>query len=120
MSTYIDGFVIPVPKDKLDEYLSIAEKAGEVWRDHGALEYYECVGDDMEAKDMISFPQLANCSPDEVVVFSWIMYRSREHRDEVNAKVMADPRLEEMMKSENQPFDCKRMAYGGFKVLVKF
>lgn len=121
MSTYIDGFVIPLPKDKIEEYRLIAEKAGAIWREHGALDYYECIGDDLEnleAKDMVSFPQLANTGPDETVVFSWIVYASREHRDEVNAKVMADPRLHEMMEGSEHPFDCKRMAYGGFKMLV--
>lgn len=119
MSRYIDGFVIPLKKDQLDTYLVVAQKAAAVWKEHGALEYIEAIGDDMEVKDMISFPQLANCGPDETVVFSWIAYESREHRDAVNAKVMADPRLEEMMNAENQPFDCKRMAYGGFKAIVE-
>lgn len=118
MSTYVDGFVIPLPKDKIEEYRLIAEKAGAIWREHGALDYYECIGDDLEVKDMVAFPQLANTGPDETVVFSWIVYKSREHRDEVNAKVMADPRLHEMMEGSEHPFDCKRMAYGGFKVLV--
>ncbi|MES2661128.1 MAG: DUF1428 domain-containing protein [Verrucomicrobiota bacterium] len=118
MSTYVDGFVIPIPKDKIEEYRKVAEQAGAVWREHGALDYYECIGDDMETNDMVSFPQLANAGPDETVAFSWIVYKSREHRDEVNAKVMADPRLSEMMSEPNQIFDCKRMAYGGFNVLV--
>lgn len=119
MKTYVDGFVIPVPKHQIEAYRQIAERAGAIWKEHGALEYYECVGDDMAAKDMISFPELAHTTADETVVFSWIVFESREHRDEVNARVMADPRLAEMCQAENQPFDCRRMAYGGFKVLVK-
>lgn len=119
MNNYIDGFVIPVPKAKIEDYRKIAEKAGAIWREHGALEYYECVGEDMTVEKMVSFPQLADAGPDDTVVFSWIAYKSREHRDEVNAKVMADPRLTEMMNDENQPFDCSKMAYGGFDVLVR-
>jgi uncharacterized protein YbaA (DUF1428 family) len=118
MSNYIDGFVIPLRKDKIEDYRVIAEKAGAIWREYGALDFYECIGDDLEVKDMVSFPQLASAGPDETVVFSWIVYQSREHRDEVNAKVMADPRLADMMDPANSPFDCKRMAYGGFKELV--
>jgi len=118
MSNYIDGFVIPLPKDKIGEYRRIAEQAGALWREHGALDYYECIGDDLDVKEQVPFPRLAGAGPDETVVFSWISYKSREHRDEVNAKVMADPRIHEMMDPTNQPFDCKRMAYGGFNVLV--
>lgn len=118
MNQYIDGFVIPVPKYKIDEYRRIAEMAGQVWKEHGALDYWECIGDDLDVKDMVSFPQLAECSPDETVIFSWIVFESREQRDQINAKVMADPRLKEMCDQNNQPFDCKRMAYGGFKLLV--
>lgn len=119
MSTYIDGFVIPLRKDKIEEYREIARKAGDIWREHGALEYYEFIGDDLDVPDMVSFPQLTNIGPDETVIFSWILYRSKEHRDEVNAKVFADPRLTESMNPENSPFDCKRMSCGGFKLLVK-
>lgn len=119
MNQYVDGFVIPIHKDKLDHYKQVAEKAAAIWREHGALECYECVGEDMTAENMVAFPQLANAGPDDVVIFSWIGYNSREHRDEVNAKVMADPRMEEMMTPDNQPFDCSKMSYGGFKVLVK-
>jgi uncharacterized protein YbaA (DUF1428 family) len=118
MNRYIDGFVIPIPKNKVDEYRRIAEIAGKIWKEHGALDYWECLGDDLEAKEMVSFPQLANIGADETVVFSWIVYESREQRDQVNAKVMADPRIKEMCDPDNPPFDCKRMAYGGFKVLV--
>lgn len=118
MSQYIDGFVIPLPKNKIEEYRKIAETAGAVWRDHGALAFVECVGDDMTAEKTIPFPQLANAGPDDTVVFSWIAYHSREHRDEVNAKVMADPRMTEMMNCADTVFDCSKMACGGFKVLV--
>lgn len=118
MSKYVDGFVIPLPKDKIDEYRSLAEKAGKIWKEHGALAFIESVGDDLEVKDMVSFPQLANVGPDETVAFSWIVYESREHRDAVNAKVMADPRIKELGDPAKSPFDCKRMAYGGFKTIV--
>lgn len=119
MNQYIDGFVIALAKDKLEDYRLLAEKAGKVFKEHGALDYRECVGDDFDAKDFLSFPQLANASPDETVIFSWIAYESREHRDEVNTKVMADPRMKDMCGgSNNPPFDPKRMAYGGFKTLV--
>jgi uncharacterized protein YbaA (DUF1428 family) len=118
MPLYIDGFVIPLPKDKLEAYRGIAEKASVVWRDHGALDYRECVADDMDAKGMVPFPVMAQAGPDETVVFAYIVYRSREHRDEVNAKVMADPRISEMGGPEEMPFDCKRMACGGFTTIV--
>ncbi len=119
MSNYIDGFLIPLPKDKLDEYAAIANKAGDIWKEHGALEYWECVADDLEVKDMISFRQSANAGPDDTVIFAWVVFKSREHRDEVNSKIMADPRLKDMCDPTNQPFDCKKMAYGGFKTLIK-
>ncbi len=107
-----------MPKNKIEEYRRIAEKAAQIWKDHGALDYWECIGDDLDAKDMVSFTRLAQTSPDETVVFSWVVYESREHRDQVNAKIMADPRMKEMGDPNNPPFDCKRMAYGGFKTLV--
>jgi uncharacterized protein YbaA (DUF1428 family) len=119
MSTYVDGFVLPVPKDNLERYREIATKASAIWKEHGALEYRECVGDDLEIKDILSFNRLANTSPEETVVFAYIVYRSREHRDEVNAKVMADPRINEMCDPGNMPFDCTRMAYGGFRTIVE-
>ncbi|CAG0978422.1 putative protein YbaA [Methylophilaceae bacterium] len=119
MAKYVDGFLIPVPGDKLDEYKLLAEKAGAIWKDHGALDYSECVGDDLDAKDMVSFRTSAGAGPDEVVLFSWIVYESREHRDAVNAAVMADPRMADMMSQDSHPFDCKRMAYGGFRKLVE-
>lgn len=120
MNRYIDGFVIPIPKSKIDDYRKVAEVAGKIWKEYGALDYWECLGDDLEAKEMVSFPQLANIGADETVVFSWIVYESREQRDEINAKIMADPRIKEMCDPDNPPFDCKRMAYGGFRELVHF
>lgn len=118
MSQYVDGFVLPVPINKVEDYRRLAEMASKIWKEHGALDYWECIGDDMEATDMVSFPQLAKANPDETVVFAWVVFESREHRDQVNAKIMADPRLKDMCDPANQPFDCKRMAFGGFKTLV--
>ena len=118
MSLYVDGFVIPLATDKIDQYRAIAEQACQVWMEYGALEYRECIGDDLEIKDMLGFPKIAGAKEGETVVFAWITYRSREHRDEVNAKVMADPRMNEMCGSEGMPFDPQRMAYGGFKSIV--
>jgi uncharacterized protein YbaA (DUF1428 family) len=115
---YVDGFVLPVPKKNLQAYRRIARRAGRIWREHGALEYLECVGDDLDAKGLAPFPRVARAKPGETVVFSWIAYRSRAHRDRVNAKVMKDPRLAKMMDPKGMPFDIKRMAYGGFKILV--
>jgi uncharacterized protein YbaA (DUF1428 family) len=115
---YIDGFVVPVPKRKVDAYRRIARKAGKVWREHGALEYRECVADDVKPGKVTSFPQSVKLRRDETVVFSWIVYRSRAHRDRVNAKVMKDPRLTEMMDPKTMPFDTKRMFWGGFNVIV--
>jgi uncharacterized protein YbaA (DUF1428 family) len=116
---YVDGFLLPVPKRSVEAYRRIAQKAGKVWREHGALEYRECVGDDLKVKGMTPFPRKVKLKRGETVVFSWIVYKSRAHRDRVNAKVMKDPRLAKMMKDPNaMPFDVKRMAYGGFKVLV--
>ena len=91
MPHYVDGFLLPVPKDKIDNYRQIAEEAGKVWREHGALEYRECVGDDLDVKDIVQFPRIIETKPDETVVFAWIVFESREHRDQVNAKVMAGP-----------------------------
>jgi uncharacterized protein YbaA (DUF1428 family) len=114
---YVDGFVIAIAKKKVAAYRRIAQAAGKVWREHGALEYRECVGDDLKIKMALPFPRLAKTKPNETVVFSWIVYKSRAHRDSVNKKVMADPRMAKMMNMP-MPFDVKRMAYGGFKVLV--
>jgi uncharacterized protein YbaA (DUF1428 family) len=115
---YVDGFVLPVPKKSLQLYRGIARKAGKVWRDHGALEYVEATGDDLKVKGTAKFPKMAKAKPGETVVFSWIVYKSRAHRDRVNKKVMKDPRIAKMMDPKKMPFDVKRMAYGGFKVLV--
>lgn len=115
---YVDGFVMPIPKRNLPAYLRLARKASKVWRDHGALEYRECVGDDLNVKMGVPFSKQARAKPGETVVFAYIVYKSRAHRDRVNAKVMKDPRLAKMCDPEDMPFDCKRMTYGGFKVLV--
>lgn len=115
---YVDGFVLAVPTKKLNAYRKLATLASKVWREHGALDYCECVGDDLKVPMGIPFPRLAKTKPGETVVFAWILYKSRAHRDKVNAKVMADPRMSEGMDMKNMPFDCKRMTYGGFKVLV--
>lgn len=114
--SYVDGFVLVVPKKKLAAYKAIACKAGKIWREHGALDYRECVADDMKVKSGVPFPKLAKAKPGEVVVFSYIVYKSRTHRDRVNAKVMADERLHSIPGP--MPFDMKRMSYGGFKTLV--
>ncbi|WP_376097535.1 DUF1428 domain-containing protein [Roseomonas sp. CCTCC AB2023176] len=114
---YVDGFVVAVPRANLDAYRELARSAGEVWMEHGALSYVECVGDDVPYGTLTSFPRAVQAKEDEVVVFSWITYESRARRDQVNAKVMADPRLRGQM--ENTPFDGKRMIYGGFEVMLQ-
>ena len=119
MAKYVDGFVVPVPRKKLQAYRSMAQKAGRIWREHGALDFVECVADDVKVGKITSFPQAVKLKPGETVVFSWITYKSRAHRDRVNKKVMADPRLKDMMDPKAMPFDGKRMIYGGFKVLVQ-
>ena len=116
---YVDGFTLPVPKKNLQTYARMAEKAGNIWREHGALEYRECVGDDLKVKFGAPFPRLAKAKPGETVVFSWIAYKSRAHRDRVNAKVMKDPRIKGLCDSKSMPFDVKRMAWGGFEVAVE-
>lgn len=116
--SYIDGFVAPVPIENLEAYRRMARKAGKIWREHGALEYIECVADDVKPGKRTSFPQSVKMKPDETVVFSYIVYKSRAHRDRVNKAVMADPRLEEMKGPEGMPFDGKRMFWGGFKAIV--
>lgn len=117
--SYVDGFVIPISKKKLGAYRRMARKACAIWREHGALEYRECVGDDLINKFCLPFTKIAKTKPGETVIFSWVVYRSRAHRDRVNAKIMKDPRLQKIMNNKDQPFDCKRMAYGGFKVIVQ-
>jgi uncharacterized protein YbaA (DUF1428 family) len=116
---YVDGYVLPVPKKNLPAYRRMAQKAGKVWREHGALEFRECIGDDLKTKMVKSFPQLVKPKRGETVVFSWIVFKSRAHRDAVNAKVMKDPRLAKMMDMKAMPFDSKRMVYGGFKAIVE-
>jgi uncharacterized protein YbaA (DUF1428 family) len=116
--SYVDGFVIPVPRKNLPAYRRMARKAGKVWREFGALEYKEWVGDDVKTGKITSFPQSVKLKPGETVVFSWIVYESRAHRDRVNAKVMKDPRITRMMDPKSMPFDGKRMFWGGFKSLV--
>ena len=116
--SYVDGFLLPVPKKKIKAYRSMAKKASKVWRDHGALDYMECVADDVKPGKVTSFPQSIKLKAGETVVFAYIVYKSRAHRDRVNAKVMKDPRLASMMDLKAMPFDTKRMIYGGFKVMV--
>jgi uncharacterized protein YbaA (DUF1428 family) len=115
--SYVDGFVVPVPKANLADYRRLARKAGKIWKEHGALDYVECVADDVQPGKRTSFPQSVKLRPDEVVVFSWIVYKSRAQRDRVNKLVMADPRLK--MDPKTLPFDGRRMFWGGFKVLVQ-
>jgi uncharacterized protein YbaA (DUF1428 family) len=115
---YVDGFLLAVPKKKMDTYLVLARKAGKVWKEHGALEYRETVGDDLKVKMGMPFPKAARAKAGETVVFSWIVYKSKAHRDSVNKKVMKDERIASMMDPKSMPFDVKRMAYGGFKIAV--
>ncbi len=119
MARYVDGYVLPVPKKSLEAYRRMAQKAGKIWREHGALEYRECVGENLKVKWGVLFPRMVRAKPGETVVFSWIVFKSRAHRDRVNEKVMKDPRLAKMMDPKSMPFDAKRMVYGGFEVLVE-
>jgi uncharacterized protein YbaA (DUF1428 family) len=119
MACYVDGFVLPVPKANLPAYRTMARKAGKVWMEYGALAYTECVADDVKPGKLTSFPQAVQLKDDEVVVFAWIVYRSRKQRDAINAKVMADPRLNAMMNGQDMPFDGQRMFFGGFKGMVE-
>lgn len=115
---YVDGFVVPVPRKNLEKYKQMSDACGKIWRELGALEFRECVGDDVKPGKLTSFPQSVNLEEGEVVMFSWIVYPSRAARDEINDKVMKDPRMDEWMKPENMPFDGKRMVYGGFEMIV--
>ena len=115
--SYVDGFVVAVPKDRINDYKKLSESAGRIWKEFGALAFVECLADDVPYGEITSFPRAVQAKEDETVVFSWIVYPSREARDEVNKKVMADPRLKDEMT--NLPFDGKRMIYGGFKSLVE-
>jgi len=117
MARYVDGFLLAIPKKKLAAYRAIAKRGAKVWRDHGALEYRECVGDELKLPWGVSFIKVIKAKPSETVVFSWIVYKSKKDRNRVNAKVMKDPRIKMDMKE--MPFDMKRMAVGGFEVLVE-
>jgi uncharacterized protein YbaA (DUF1428 family) len=117
MAGYVDGFVLPIPKKSVAKYRAIARKAGKIWREHGALDYKECVADDVKVGKLTSFPRSVKLKPSETVFFSYILFKSRAHRDRVNAKVMKDPRIANMNPSD-MPVDGKRMIYGGFKVVV--
>jgi uncharacterized protein YbaA (DUF1428 family) len=116
--SYVDGFVVPVPKKKMKSYLAIAKKAGKVWKDHGAIDYCECIADDVKVGKWTSFPRSVKLKRGETVVFSYIVYKSRKHRDTVIAKVMKDKRLADMMDPKAMPFDGKRMIWGGFKTAI--
>jgi uncharacterized protein YbaA (DUF1428 family) len=118
MGRYIDSFVIPIPADRLAEYTRLAESAARIWREHGALDYWECAGDDMKAKDSLSFMEFANAGKDELVILTFIVFESREARDRANRAIMADPRVAEMMETMQSIFDGSRIAYGGFTELV--
>jgi uncharacterized protein YbaA (DUF1428 family) len=117
MARYVDGFVIPVPKQNIEQYRKMAELGAQVWRDHGALDYVECVADDVKPGQITSFPQAVQLKPHETVIFAWIVYASRQDRDRINEAVMKDPRLTHDPGS--MPFDGKRMFFGGFEVLVQ-
>jgi uncharacterized protein YbaA (DUF1428 family) len=119
MAHYVDGFVVPVPLRNLDAYRRMAEQAGKIWMEHGALQYWECIGDDVKSGKVTSFPQSVQLKEDEIVVFAWILYDSREHRDSINAKVMEDPRMKDMMDPKSMPFDGMRMFWGGFKSVLE-
>ena len=119
MAHYVDGFVVPVPTRNLDAYRRIARKAGKIWIDHGALQVWECVADDVKPGKVTSFPQSVKLKAGETVVFSWIVFKSRRQRDSVNAKVMKDPRMADMMDPKKMPFDGMRMFWGGFKTPVE-
>jgi uncharacterized protein YbaA (DUF1428 family) len=116
---YVDGFVLPLPKRNLKAYRRLSTKAGKIWREHGAVDYWECVADDVKPGKLTSFPRSVKLKSGETVLFSWIVFKSRAHRDQVNAKVIADPRLGKMMDAKAAPFDARRMIYGGFKSLVR-
>ncbi len=119
MPHYVDGFILPVPENKIDDYLRTASEAAEIWREHGALEVRECVADDVAVGEITSFPRSVQVEQGETVVFAWILFESREHRDRVNAEVMKDTRFQEMMTPEAMPVDGKRMIFGGFSVAVE-
>jgi uncharacterized protein YbaA (DUF1428 family) len=119
MSHYVDGFVLPVPRSNVEAYRQLAEKSGRIWKEHGALQYWECVADDVKPGKVTSFPQAVQLKDDEVVVFSWIVYPSRAERDRINAAVMTNPRMKEMDDPKKLPFDGMRMFWGGFESIVE-
>ena len=119
MPLYVDGYVVPIPRKKIATYRRLAEKAAKIWREHGALEYRECIGEDLNVKGVLTFPRGIKSKPGETVVFAYVTYKSRAHRDRVNAKVMKDPRLAAMCDLKDIPFDCKRLLYGGFTTIVE-
>lgn len=119
MTHYVTGFVVPVPKANLDAYRKMAELAGKIWMEHGALQYWECTADDVKPGKVTSFPQAVQLKDDELVVLSWVVYESREAHDRINAKVMEDPRLKDMMDPKKLPFDGMRMFWGGFKTFIE-
>ena len=118
MTHYIDGFVLPIPRDNLDDYRRLVEAAADVWREHGALDYREYLGDDMRSEETNSFTDFSGAGEDEVIIFGWVVFESREARDRVNAKVSADARMADLIESFGKGFDAKRMAYGGFQMFV--
>jgi len=118
MAGYVDGFVMPLPKENVARYREVATTAGELWMEHGALQYKECLAEDVQLGEVTSFPRSVKLEDHETVVFAWITYESREHRDEVNTKVMDDPRMKELMDPAGEIADYKRMVYGGFEVIV--
>ncbi len=119
MGKYVDGFVLPIKAENIEKYREIAQKAGEIWKEYGALQYIEAVGDDLEIENMLSFRKIARSRDDETVIFAWIVFESRQERDRINAAVMKDARIKEAMAPDDKTFDFKRMAYGGFKTLVE-
>ena len=118
MARYVDGFILPLPKSNIDKYREMATGAGNLWKEHGALDYTECIADDVTVGEVTSFPQSVKLEDDETVIFAWITYESRAHRDEVNAKVIGDDRMKAMMDPAGTLADHKRMVYGGFEVLI--
>lgn len=120
MPHYVEGFVIPVRKDRLDDYRQLADRANHIWKEHGALQCWECVGDDVPPGKLTSFPRAVLLQEDETVLLSWIVFESREHRDAVEAKVFADPRFKELTRTKNLPYGVKRIFWGGFKTMLEF
>lgn len=118
MKRYVDGFILPIPKDRVSDYQALAEAASKIWKEHGALEYWECVGDDLNTEGTRSFAEMTNASDGETVVFAWVIFESRAARDAANLKIMADPRMAALLDSQNPLLDFQRMAHGGFKELV--